>query len=1198
MYLDKRLWIFTEGVRFRIAFNAILGIVSTIVGIARLALLGWLLAKIFSGTPLSEMILPFVLTCGMMCLRGGLEFWRGNSAHYTAAKVQLTLRKRIYDKLMTLGPSYFSHDRTGATLLILIDSVEQLETYFGQYIPQLCVAFLTPIGIFAFVAFLDLPLAFTLLGFALFSLIAPTAFHRWDRKAAKERQTAYAEYGSEFLDSIQGLPTFIAFGQSQERAKELAVKAHNLYRKTMWVLATNSLGRGITDSSIALGASLALGIGAWRVVTNQLEIGILLIILMMGIEIFRPMRDLRILLHQGMLGQSAAEGIFKILNSNPLVSNSPNSERTTTDQQNILHHLQSTLEFKEVEFCYPGSPDPIHKKISFKIAPGQKIGIVGSSGCGKSSIVKLLLRLYDPTSGDILLGGHNLKHLTFEEIRTQFAVVHQDTYLFHGTAEENIRFGKPNASEEELKAAAIAANAHTFISSLPQGYQTVIGERGIRLSGGQRQRIAIARALLTDAAFLILDEALSAVDAENESIIQEALNRVMADRTVIILAHRLSSVINADHIYVLNNGYVEESGTHTELMEQQNTYYQLMTAQAEKQEKNKLVQSNSITDSDLLKDDHIKGLQPPDEVLRAKNIGWLHATRILLNQVWPFRRFIALTFSLGVLRVLALISIGIISALVVLAIRQGEGFDLLLIILYVLAPFAGVLHWLESWAAHDMAFRLLTRMRIALFDKLNSLAPAYLLGRRSGDLVSMATQDIENVEYFFAHTVAPAFVSILIPGAVLIAISIYGWPMAAALIPFLLIVAISPFFMRKRIDNLASRAREAQGELNAHSTDTLQGITEIIAFRQENRRGQELINLVHKHHAFRLPYFRDLTLQNTLVETVTGLGGLAVIISGSWMVSVGELERGMLPLLALLAMAAFLPISEIANIGRQLAETLGGTRRLHAVHSEPITILDGSSNNKKETYTGPAIELKQVSFTYPGTQTPAINKVNLSITSGSTVALVGPSGAGKTTLAQLLMRFWDPAEGEVILNGIENKQWLLTDLRDRIALVAQDTYLFNDTIRANILIARPSASSDDINLAIKQSALTEFIDSLPAGLETKVGEKGARLSGGQRQRIAIARAFLKDSPILILDEATSHLDALNEQLVRKALKELMKTRTTVVIAHRLSTIRDADQILVINKGQIIERGNHKTLLSQNGLYANLIASQLSNVTKI
>ena len=632
-------------------------------------------------------------------------------------------------------------------------------------------------------------------------------------------------------------------------------------------------------------------------------------------------------------------------------------------------------------------------------------------------------------------------------------------------------------------------------------------------------------------------------------------------------------------------------------MEQQKTYYELMAAQSEKQVKKEFLPAHIVKDLDVREDDHFKSLLPTDEILRAKDIGWIHATRILLKHVWPFRHLVALTFCLGVLRVLALIGVGIISALVVLAIRQGETFELLLIILYVLAPFAGILHWLESWAAHDMAFRLLTKMRVALFDKLNSLAPAYLLRRRSGDLVSMATQDIENVEYFFAHTVAPAFVSILIPGAVLAAVCIYGSPMAAALAPFLLMVAISPFFMRKRIDNLASRAREAQGELNAHSTDTLQGITEIIAFRQEQRRGQELIDLIHRHHAFRLPYFRDLTLQNTLVETATGLGGLAVVITGAWLVSSGELERGMLPLLALLAMAAFLPISEIANIGRQLAETLGGTRRLHAVHSEPITIQDGLGYNKEENYTGPVIQLEEVSFTYPGTPRPAIDKVNLSIVAGTTVALVGPSGAGKSTLAQLLMRFWDPEQGKIRLDGIEHKKWLLNDLRSRIALVAQDTYLFNDTIRANILIARPDANSNDISLAIERSALTEFIASLPEGLETRVGERGTRLSGGQRQRIAIARAFLKDSPILILDEATSHLDALNERLVRQALDELMKTRTTVVIAHRLSTIRDANQIIVMNKGQIIERGNHKNLLATKGLYATLIANHLSNVTK-
>jgi len=575
-------------------------------------------------------------------------------------------------------------------------------------------------------------------------------------------------------------------------------------------------------------------------------------------------------------------------------------------------------------------------------------------------------------------------------------------------------------------------------------------------------------------------------------------------------------------------------------------------------------------------------------------MGWGQATALLLRQIWPLRGRVGLAFSLGVARVIALIGVGVLSAFVVIAVRQGEPFGGLLIALYILAPFAGILHWLESWVAHDMAFRLLTEMRIALFDKLNALAPAYLLRRRSGDLVAMATQDIENVEYFFAHTVAPAFVAVLVPGAVVAALLVYGWPMALALVPFLALIALSPFLMRKRVDRLASRAREAQGELNAHSVDTLQGLAEILAFRQEVQRGKQFIDLVRRHHALRLPFFRDLTFQTALVETVTGLGGLAVVIVGAVLVSGGDLERTMLPLLTLLAMAAFLPISEIANIGRQLADTLGGTRRLHAVHSEPVAVQDGPGvAARADCSVGVALTLENVFFTYPGINVAALSAVNVSLAAGQTLALVGPSGAGKTTLAHLLMRFWDPQSGTVRLDGHDLKDWRLDDLRSHIALVAQDTYLFNDTIRANILIARPEASEAEVAAAVRRAALDDFTAGLPDGLDTLVGERGARLSGGQRQRIAIARAFLKDAPVLILDEATSHLDALNEQAVRRALDELMATRTTMVIAHRLSTVRDADQIVVMDDGRVVESGDHDALLAKGGLYAQLVARQLA-----
>ena len=1188
MYFDRRLWQFTEGLRLRIAGAVLLGLLSAAVGIARLALLGWLLGRVFQGDGFDALILPLVAVAAAMLARGVLEYWRTMAAHHTAALVQLQIRARVYDRIAALGPGQFGAERSGDTLLALIDGVEQLETYFGQYLPQLFVAAVTPFGIFAFVAFLDLPLAGVLLGFALLTLLAPVAFHHWDQRSAKARQRAWAAYGAELLDSVQGLATLKAFGQSAARGRFLAEKAHALFRSTMWVLASNSASRGITDAGIAVGAAAALGVGASRVADGTVGIEVLLIVLMMGVEVYRPMRDLRALLHTGMHGRSAADSLFRLLDREPAVRDAEDAADTAG--------LPPTIAFEDVRFAYPGGRRAAHDGLSFEVEAGERVGIVGASGAGKSTILRLLLRFHDPQEGRVLLGGRDLRGLDRAALRAGFGVVNQDTYLFHGTAAENIRFGKPDATDEEVEAAARAANAHAFVARLPRGYDTVIGERGIRLSGGQRQRIAIARALLRDAPILLLDEALSSVDAENEAVIQDALGRLMGGRTVLIMAHRLSSVIDADRILVLDGGRVVESGRHVELMAQRGTYWRLMADQVREglEAPPPAAEAAARAVEPTTEDRHLAAAAPgeaDDEVLRASGLDWWAAWRQLLGHVRPFRGRVGLAFGFGVLRVVAFIGVGVLSALVVAGLKQGTAVDGLLIALYAIAPLAGVLHWLESWVAHDMAFRLLTEMRIALYDKLDRLAPAYLLRRRTGDIVGMATQDVELVEYFFAHTVAPALVAVLVPAAVMGTLLVYGWPTAAALAPFIVLVGLSPFLLRKRLDRLGGRAREVLGLLNAHAVDTIQGLTELVAFRQEGARRRVFLDFVRDHHRVRIPYYRDLTAQMALIETATGLGGLAVVMGGVAWIAVGHLEAALLPLLAILAMATFLPVSEIAHIGRQLADTLGATRRLHSVHSAPVPVQDGPGAEPAEG--APALAMEGVSFTYVGTERPALSGVTLAVRPGETLALVGPSGAGKTTVAHLFMRFWDADEGVVRLDGADVRDWTLDVLRARIALVAQDTYLFNDTLRANILIARPDASEDALAEAVRRAALADFVAALPEGLETRVGERGTQLSGGQRQRVAVARAVLKNAPILILDEATSHLDAVNEALLRRALGELMAERTTVVIAHRLSTVRDADTIVVLDDGRIVEAGSHDALLARAGLYAQLVTRQLA-----
>jgi ATP-binding cassette subfamily C protein CydCD len=920
----------------------------------------------------------------------------------------------------------------------------------------------------------------------------------------------------------------------------------------------------------------------------------LLVVLMAGTEIFRPLRDLRTVLHQGMTGQSAAEGVRALLDEE---GSAPAGGSTALPESS----LQPGISFESVRFAYPGGRDSAIEGLSFSVAPGERVGIVGASGAGKSSIVRLLLRSYDPQLGTVRIGEHDLRELDPEEVRRQIAVVAQDTYLFYGTIEDNLRLGRPDATTLEVEAAARTANAHDFIQALPDGYQTVIGERGTRLSGGQRQRLAIARAVLRDAPILILDEALSSVDAENEAVIQEALDRLMQERTTLILAHRLSSVIAADRILVLDRGRIVESGRHDEMMCREGPYRRLMGSQAtiEKDDDTADVALEGMEDrhrvpvgSGERHDENAIAVRDIDA--DAARVGWGDTILMLVRFIRPWWRQLTLTVVLGVGRVAAFIGVSVLGALVIAAVKDGAWPQSLIVALFIAAPLAGLLHWLESWLAHDMAYRLLAEMRIDLYSKLEALAPAYLLERRSGDLLALSTQDVETVEYFFAHTVAPAFVAVLVPGAVLAMLGVTAWPLAIVLLPFLVYAGLSPWVGRRRIDRMGSEARAALGQLGAHVTETIQGLSDLLAFQATARRRTQFIALVRRYQQTRLALLDDLSLQHEKLELATGLGGLAIAGAGAYLLAGHWIAPTLLPLLILISVAAFLPVSEIAQVGRQLADTIASTRRLQVVHSEPVRI-SGGPFDPPAAASGSALQFHKVRFTYARRSVPALSDVSFDVAAGSTVALVGPSGAGKTTVANLLLRFWDPDQGSVRLAGMDVRELTLQGLRERIALVAQDTYLFNDKLEANIRLARPGASDALIDRALEQAALSDFVSALPDGLQTRVGERGVQLSGGQRQRVAIARAFLKDAPILVLDEATSHLDSLSETHVRDALNALMVDRTTIVIAHRLSTIRAANLILMLDAGRVVESGTHAELVARRGFYARFVERQMTSV---
>jgi len=1038
-------------------------------------------------------------------------------------------------------------------------------------------------------------------------------------KMASLGQAAYAESSVVVEQTIGSIRTVASFTGEKRAVERYNKSLKSAYKSGVREGLAAGLGMGTVMVLLFCGYSLGIWYGAKLILekgyTGAKVMNVIFAVLTGSLALGQASPSIKAFAG----GQAAAYKMFETISRTPEIDAYNTSGRKLDD-------IRGDVEFRDVYFSYPTRPDEkIFRGFSLTIPSGTTVALVGQSGSGKSTVISLIERFYDPEAGDVLIDGVNLKEFQLRWIRSKIGLVSQEPVLFAASIKENIAYGKDNATDQEIRAASELANASKFIDKMPQGLDTSVGEHGTQLSGGQKQRIAIARAILKDPRILLLDEATSALDAESERIVQEALDRIMTNRTTVIVAHRLSTVRNADTIAVIHQGSLVEKGPHHELLKDPSgAYSQLIRLQeSSRQDKTdrkgdsgvrsgKQVSSNQSASRRSSHDNSSHhSFSVPFGMALGIDIQDGSSKKICdeMPQEVPLSRLASL--NKPEIPVLILGSIA--------SVISGVIFPIFAILLSnVIKAFYEPPHLLRKdsqfWSSMFLVFgavyflslpvssylfsiagcRLIRRIRLMTFEKVVNMEIEWFdhTENSSGAIGARLSADAAKVRGLVGDALQLVVQNsaTLIAGLIIAFVS--NWELSLIILALIPLIGLNGWIQMKFIQGFSADAKMMYEEASQVANDAVSSIRTVASFSAE----EKVMELYKKKCEAPL---------RTGIRTgiISGIGfGVSFFLlfgvyAASFYAGARLVEDGKTTFPKVFRV--FLALA-MAAIGVSQSSTLtSDSSKAKSAVSSIFAIVDRKSRIDASEDAGVTVEIlrgniefQHISFRYPTRPDVEIFRdLCLTIHSGKTVALVGESGSGKSTAIALLQRFYDPDVGHILLDGVDIQKFQLRWLRQQMGLVSQEPALFNETIRANIAYGKDGqATESEIIAAAELANAHKFISSSLQGYDTMVGERGAQLSGGQKQRVAIARAIVKDPKILLLDEATSALDAESERVVQDALDRVMVNRTTVIVAHRLSTIQNADLIAVVKNGVIIEKGKHDTLINiKDGAYASLVA---------